>query len=330
MKVYVRAPMLKEDLKQLKNLFGEVVYDPWTTTGERFYEDEMLEALLKIEPDILITELDKVTRKVIEGYPKLKAIGDCRANPANIEVDVCTQYKIPILCTPARNAQAVAEMLVGLLIMFMRNVIPSVEWVNDGKWVEGTTPYFTWMGNELCNKKVGFVGFGAVGKTAAKLLKAFGCDVYFYDPFVNSDDEAFKKCEIDFIFENCDIVSLHLPVLDSTMKMINETLLKKMKKEAIFINTARSAVVDMDYLLHMAKTSSIRGIILDVLESEPPTKADLEIIQYPNVLLTPHTCGATYEVSDHQSRIITERLTAWKQGEDLERVIFNKQVLSHE
>lgn len=329
MKIYVRAPMLEADLTQLQQLFGEVVYDPWTTTGERFYEDEMLDALIKIKPDILITELDKVTRKVIEGYPNLKAIGDCRANPANIDVAVCSEFQIPILCTPARNAQAVAEMLVGLLIVQMRNIIPSTQWIKDNEWKEGTTPYFTWMGNELCHKKIGFVGFGAVGKKAATLLKAFDCDIYFYDPFVESDDEAFKKCEIEFIFSHCDIVSLHLPVLDSTIKMIDRSLLSKMKKDAIFINTARSAVVDMEYLLEMAKSSQISGIILDVLESEPPTREDLEIIKCPNVLLTPHTCGATYEVSDHQSRIISDRLTRWFHQEDLDQIVFNKQVLHH-
>ena len=330
MKVYVRAPMMKENLRQLEVTFGEVIYEPWTVTGERFYEDEMLEALLRVKPDILITELDKVNEKVIQGYPNLKVIGDCRANPANIDVAACTKYNIPVLCTPARNAQAVAEMLVGLLITQMRHIIPSTQWVKDGQWVEGTTPYFTWMGNELCHKKVGFVGFGAVGKTAAKLLAAFDCDIYYYDPYVNSENSHYKKCDIDFIFENCDIVSLHLPVLDSTIKMINKTLLSKMKKDAIFINTARSAVVDMNYLLTMAQTNQIKGIILDVLESEPPTNADLKIIEYPNVLLTPHTCGATYEVSDHQSRIITNRLLGWHTGEDLEAIVFNKQVLNHD
>lgn len=158
MKVYVRAPYSDDCLKELETLFDQVVYEPWTVTGERFYEDEMLENLLRVQPDALITELDRVTEKVLSGYDKLKFIGDCRGTPANLQVDACTKAGVPILCTPGRNTQAVAEMVVGLLLTVMRKTIPAVQWVKDGKWVPGTTPYYLWMGNELQGKKVGFVG----------------------------------------------------------------------------------------------------------------------------------------------------------------------------
>ena len=221
MKLLIRAPFIESERKRLEAYFDEIVYDPWTTTGERYYEDEMLEVLKKEQPDALITELDRVTEKVLNGYDKLIFIGDCRANPANIDVEACKKANIPVLCTPARNAQAVAEMLSGLLVSYMRNLVPAVQWIKDGKWVEGTTPYYTWMGNELCGKKVGFVGFGAVGKHAAKILEAYGCEISFYDPFVDFVKDSYKKCELEEIFKNSDIVSIHLPVLDSTMGMIN-------------------------------------------------------------------------------------------------------------
>ena len=272
MKLLIRAPFIESERKRLEAYFDEIVYDPWTTTGERYYEDEMLEVLKKEQPDALITELDRVTEKVLNGYDKLIFIGDCRANPANIDVEACKKANIPVLCTPARNAQAVAEMLSGLLVSYMRNLVPAVQWIKDGKWVEGTTPYYTWMGNELCGKKVGFVGFGAVGKHAAKIL---------------------------------------LPVLDSTKGMINADLFAKMKETAIFVNTARSAVVDEPALMEVLRNKKIRGAILDVLEVEPPTEEALEIARLDNVLLTPHICGATYEVTDHQSRILADRIDAW-------------------
>ena len=201
MKLLIRAPFIESEIEKLKKYFDEIVYDPWTKTGERYYEDEMLEVLQKEQPDALITELDRVTEKVLAGYNKLQFIGDCRANPANIDVDACTKAGVPILCTPARNAQAVAEMLVGLLVAYMRNIIPAVEWVKDGGWKEGTTPYYLWMGNELYAKKVGFVGFGAVGRSAAKILEAFGCEISFYDPYVDVVKDSYKKCELDEIFE---------------------------------------------------------------------------------------------------------------------------------
>ena len=102
MKVYVRAPYEEACLAELKELFDEVVYEPWTTTGQRYYEDEMLEHLLAVQPDALITELDRVTEKVLAGYDRLKFIGDCRGTPANLQVDACTKAGVPILCTPGR------------------------------------------------------------------------------------------------------------------------------------------------------------------------------------------------------------------------------------
>ena len=120
-----------------------------------------------------------------------------------------------------------------------------------------------------------------------------------------------------------DIVSIHLPVLPATEKLISRDLLYTMKPDAVFVNTARSAVVDMEALQDMAREKRIKGILLDVLNSEPPLPDDLKIIENDNVLLTPHICGATYEVTDHQSDIITERLKAWKKQEQLERIVYN-------
>lgn len=330
MKLLIRAPFTENRIKELESYFDEVIYDPWTNTGERYYEDEMLEVLQKLQPDAIITELDKVTEKVLKGYDKLQFIGDCRAVPANIEVDACTEAGVPVLCTPARNAQAVAEMLVGLLITYMRNIVPSVDWIKQGEWKEGTTPYYLWMGNELNGKKVGFVGFGAVGRSAAKLLEAFDCEISFYDPFVEFVKDNYTKRDLKDIFVESDIVSIHLPVLDSTKGMINKELLDLMKESAIFVNTARSAVVDEQALIDALKNKRIKGAILDVLTVEPPTAEALEVAKQANVLLTPHICGATFEVTDHQSDIMTERIKAWFQKEDLEKVVYNRSVLTKE
>lgn len=330
MKLLIRAPMSDDKLQELKNHFDEVVYSPWTNTGERYYEDEMLKVLCEVRPDILITELDKITEKVLSGYPQLQVIGDCRAMPANIDIEACNRHKIPVLCTPGRNAQAVAEMLVGLLLTYMRRIIPSVQWVKDGEWKEGTTPYYTWMGNELYGKDIGFVGFGAVGKASAKLLEAFGCNISFYDPYVDYVKDTYKKKTLEEIFEQSDIVTVHLPVTEATLNIIDKNLLEKMKKNAIFINTARSAVINQKDLMETIKNHSVAGVIADVLENEPPTQEELEMIAYDWVLLTPHICGATYEVTNHQSDIIVERLLKWKNKENLEAILFNKKILEEE
>ena len=328
MKVYVRAPYPQQCLEELKTLFDEVVYEPWTSNGERFYEDEMLENLLRVQPDVLITELDRITPKVLNGYDKLRFIGDCRATPANIQVDACTQAGVPVLCTPGRNTQAVAELVVGLMVVFLRNAIPAIQWAKDGKWVTGTTPYYLWMGHELQGKKVGFVGFGAISHAVAKILDGFECDISFYDPYIPASQGHYKKVSLEELFAQSDIVTLHLPVTEDTKGMITESLLRSMKKTALFVNAARSALVDYKALVAVLNEKAIGGAIIDVLDTEPPTEEDLAIAYCPNTLLTPHIAGSTYEVTDHQAEILNSRIKQWFRGEDLARIVYNKDVLS--
>ena len=327
MKIYVRAPYPEGCLSELRKLFDEVVYEPWTETGERFYEDEMLENLLRVQPDAIVTELDKVTEKVLAGYDRLQFIGDCRANPANLQVDACTKAGVPIMCTPGRNNQAVAELVACTVIMQLRHVLPAIQWVKDGCWVEGTTPYFTWMGNELCGKKVGFVGFGAVGRAAAKIFDGFGCDIYFYNRSATGDIGNYKKSTLEEIFAQCDVVSLHLPVTPQTTGMIDEKLLRSMKPTALLVNSARSPIVDTPALIRLLNDKAIAGAIIDVLDNEPPTEKDLEIGNCPNTILTPHIFGASYEVTDHQAEIMNSNIVQWLRGENLEKIVYNKDVL---
>ncbi len=327
MKVYVRAPYPEKNLNELKTMFDEVVYEPWTETGERYYEDEMLENLLKVQPDVLITELDRVTEKVLGGYKGLKFIGDCRATPANLDVAACTKAGVPVLCTPGRNNQAVAELVAALIIMHMRHGLESIQWVKDGKWVEGTTPYFLWMGNELQGKRVGLVGFGAVSQALAKILDGFECDVCYYD-YKGRAYGHYTPLSLEELFATCDVVSLHLPVSDSTRGIVTEKLLRSMKKTALFVNAGRSALVDTEALINILNEKAIAGAVIDVLDNEPPTAKDLEILDCPNTIVTPHICGASYEVTNHQADILNARLKQFVAGENLERIVYNKDVLN--
>ncbi|MBR7073778.1 MAG: 3-phosphoglycerate dehydrogenase [Oscillospiraceae bacterium] len=326
MKVYVRAPYPENRLAELREMFDEVLYEPWTETGERYYEDEMLENLLKVQPDVLITELDRVTEKVLAGYKGLKVIGDCRATPANLDTAACTNAGVPVLCTPGRNNQAVAEMVVALIIMHMRHGLESIQWIKDGGWVQGTTPYFLWMGHELQGKKVGLVGFGAVAQAAAKILDGFDCEVCYYD-YKGRPFGHYTPMSVEEIFKTCDIVSLHLPVSDSTRGLVNEKLLRSMKPDALFVNAGRSALVDTKALIRVLNDKAIAGAVIDVLDNEPPTPEDLEIMNCPNTILTPHICGASYEVTNHQADILNARLKKWLAGEDLAKIVYNRDVL---
>ena len=110
--------------------------------------------------------------------------------------------------------------------------------------------------------------------------------------------------------------------------MITESLLRSTKKTALFVNAARSALVDYKALAAVLNEKAIGGAIIDVLDTEPPTEEDLAIAYCPNTLLTPHIAGSTYEVTDHQAEILNDRIKQWFRGEDLARIVYNKDVLS--
>lgn len=325
MNILITAPMRDVDRVKLAERFDNIIYKPWTESGNGRDADALLDLLERYKADALITELDEVSETVLDAYHDLMFIGDCRANPANIDVAAATKYRIPVLCTPARNAQAVAELLVGSLVAFMRNLPDALMWTKGGEWVNGTFPYYQFRGNEIFGKTVGFVAMGAVGRTTARILAAFGARIIYYDPYVTLQD--YEKTELEELFSISDIVSVHLPVLPTTRGLITHDLINRMKPSAIFINTSRSAVVDMEGLALCLREGKIAGAILDVYDHEPPERADMQIIQMKNVMATPHICGATYEVVDHQSAIILDQIEKWFRKENMELVVFNKEIL---
>lgn len=328
MKILITAPYQKDYCDELENLFGSIVYHPWKEKGTPYDEKELLTTILEHDVDGLITELDQVSEYVINHAEKLKFVGVCRANPVNVDIAAANEKGIPIFNTPARNAQAVTELLIGSLISFFRNIVPSNNWIHERKWnSENERPYLTFRGNELAGKTVGFVGFGAVGSRIANILKSFPCNIQFYDPFVKDVESGYKKASLETLFQTSDIISIHLPVNDVTKGMIDDKLLQMMKETAVFVNTARSAVVDQQALYNILKEEQIRGAILDVFDHEPPTDEDYSLMTLPNVLATPHIAGASYEVEDHHSNIMNENLKKFFINKQSNHVFNKKQLL---
>lgn len=314
MKILVTAPYHEAGQHILSNLFGEVVYKPWKELGRAYNEDELMALFSQTGADALITEHDLVTEKVILANPDLKFIGVCRGTPSNVAVNVAQQLNIPVFYTPARNAQAVAELFIANVINLLRKTISSWQWLTKGSWDEGAhTSYLEFKGNELAGKTIGLVGFGAVARRIAAMTKAFPCQIQFYDPFFNGEEEGCKSVSLQELFSSSDIVSIHLPVNNQTIGMIDAQLISSMKTDAIFVNTARAAVVCREALLNAIEQHQIRGAILDVFDHEPPDEIDYRLIRSANVLATPHTAGATHEVEDHHVEILNQQLISWWQ-----------------
>ncbi len=329
MRILITAPYHQQGIQEVEQLFGETVYRPWKPHGRAWNESELIQLLAESKADALITEHDQVTAKVIEAFPKLQFIGVCRGTPSNVAVAKATALGIPVLFTPARNAQAVAEMFISNVIMLLRNTIPGINWLKGRNWQAGAhDSYLHFKGNELAGRTVGMVGFGAIGQLIAGMIRNYPCNIQFFDPYVTEYDPAYTKCSLEELFATSDVVSVHLPVTEETKNMINSSVLTLMKKDAIFVNTARAAVVKREDLLAVLETKSIRGAVLDVFDNEPPDEIDYRIIDQPHVIATPHIAGATFEVEDHHVAIMNKALSQWfANGNRQIRELANRQIL---
>ncbi|GAB3706412.1 2-hydroxyacid dehydrogenase [Spirosoma flavus] len=309
MKIVITAPYYQKAQDELQQLFGEVIYRPWKDLGHGYTEAELVGLLQETQADALITEHDHVTAGVIESFPNLRFIGVCRGTPSNVAVETATQKGIPIFNTPARNAQAVAELFIANLITMYRQTLASIRWLEGENWEAGAhTSYLQFKGNEVAGKTIGMVGFGAVGQTIANLIRHFPTQIQYYDPFYTSDDSYYQKVTLEEIFSTSDVVSIHLPVTEQTKGLIDKRLFSLMKPDAVFVNTARAVVVNREDLLDVLERKQIRGAILDVFDYEPPDAIDYKLIHRDDVLATPHIAGATFEVEDHHADIMNRAL----------------------
>lgn len=330
MKILITAPYHEKAQQILKEQFGEIIYKPWKLQERAYNEGELTALLRETGAEALITEHDHVTAAVIEAFPGLRFIGVCRGTPSNVAVTTATAKGIPVFNTPARNAQAVAEMFIANLINLMRNTLEGIAWLEGEHWEAGAhTSYLQFKGSEIAGKTIGMVGFGAVGQTIANLVRHFPAEIIYYDPFYTSDDADYKKVSLEEVFRQSDVVSIHLPVTPDTEGMIGEELIGLMKKDAIFVNTARAVVVKREALLAAIESNGIRGAILDVFDHEPPDALDYRLIHHKNVLATPHIAGATFEVEDHHADIMNKALyDFYIKGNQNIRQFVNREVLS--
>ena len=312
MKILITAPYNEQGREKLASQLGEVIYKEWKQNGRAYNEEELNELLDRSGADALITEHDHVTAGVINTHPNLRFIGVCRGTPSNVDLKAALERGIPVFHTPARNAQAVAELFLANVINLMRKTIPSWQWLTGHNWDDGAhTSYLQFKGNELAGKTIGMVGFGAVAQRIAEMVKGFPCFIQFYDPYIDSADPAFRKTTLEDVFAHSDIVSIHLPVTGETVGMIDNRLIGTMKSDAIFVNTARASVVNRDHLLEAIENRRIGGAVLDVFNFEPPDEKDYRLINSPLVLATPHTAGATHEVEDHHVDILNKKILDW-------------------
>ena len=207
-----------------------------------------------------------------------------------VNLEDATEYGIKIARTQGANATAVAEYALLMIMTLRRKLMAGIRSVNSGSWDKE-------IGNETIGSTVGILGFGAVGKTFAKLLKGFGCRILAYDTY--RDEKAAAELGVEFtdadtIFRECDAITVHLALNDETKGFVNARRLAMMKKDAVIVNTARGPVIDDNALIEALKTRRIGGAGLDVFSQEP-LPADSEYLKLDNVIYSPHAASQTVQ-----------------------------------
>ena len=259
------------------------------------WEDD---AVVASNPDVLIVDaITTVSAELIARLPNLKLIHSQGVAFDRIDCAAAKERGIYVCNNAGVNAVAVAEHCVMVILATLRKMVEAQEAVYAGKQEEYKNATFANAPDEIYGKKVGIIGYGAIGRELAKRLAAFGCEIYYNDVFRAKDESIATYMERDEILEKCDIISLHVPVLPSTEKMINDDTLAKMRPDAILVNTARGALVDHEAMRRALNEGLIGAYVTDTLFPEPVTLdnplLNLEPQARERVVLTPHTAGFT-------------------------------------
>jgi D-3-phosphoglycerate dehydrogenase len=323
-KALVVAPFSPEGLELLRR-YMPVTYENWKETNKLYTDSrELAERIQRDRFNILICEGDNVDEELISQCD-LKIIACCRANPINIDVDAATKKKIPVIFTPARNADSVADLALGLMIAQARHMTLADRLLKSGQVkIESEEELIKTLdrfsGVELGLRTVGIIGFGAIGYRVAKRLLGFGSKILIYDPFVKSSDPRLKEVggrlttKLDQLIKESDFITLHVAALPETDKLISRELIGMMKPTAYFINTSRGFCVDEDALFEALKEKKIAGAGLDVFVTEPVESTN-KFLDLDNVTVTPHIGGDTVDVVRHHSEMIATDIERFIKGQ---------------
>ncbi|WJL96992.1 2-hydroxyacid dehydrogenase [Microbacterium sp. ET2] len=255
---------------------------------------------------IALTQMAPFTAEVFDASPDLRMVGVCRGGPVNVDLQAATDAGVLVTFAPGRNAQAAAEFAVGLTLSAMRRIPFTNSELKNGAW---RGDHYAWenVGVELHGATVGLVGYGAIGRIVARILKAFGADIIVYDPYTDSATLASDGVEavdgLDELLSRSAVVSLHARLTPETERMIDERALNLLPRGAVLVNTARGGLLDYAPLPGLLQSGRLGAVALDVYDVEPPP-GDWPLFVEPNAVVTPHLAGATRQTAMRAADIV--------------------------
>ncbi len=261
---------------------------------------------------------DRIDGPLLDAAPKLKVVSNYAVGFNNVDVAACTQRGVCVGNTPGVLTDATADLAVTLLLAAARRIGEAQADAKNGLW--RTWEPLGWLGQDLVGRTVGIVGMGRIGfATAKRLHHGWGMKVLYTDQVPNPLAEkelAAQRVAFDELLAQSDFVSAHVDLNPTTRGMFGAAQFQKMKKTAVFINTARGPLVDQSALAHALRSGTIFAAGLDVTEPEP-LPPDHELYQLPNCLIVPHIASATVETRNAMARLCANNLLAGLRGEPL-------------
>lgn len=262
----------------------------------------------------------KIDQSFLDKCNTLKFITRAGAGMENIDVAYAEAKNIACINSPEGNRDAVGEHALGMLLMLLNRIKIADTEVRNGVWKRAEN-----RGIEIKGKTIGLIGFGNMGSTFAKKLQGFECEILAFDPYVKVDHLKFpfvKQVTLKQLFEQTDMLSLHIPLTDETLFMVNDIFINSFKKNIYIINTARGKNLRIADLVKNLKSGKVLGACLDVLEYESTSFENLDTKTLPNdytfllnsesVILTPHIAGWTHESYYKLSAVLAEKVLQLK------------------
>jgi D-3-phosphoglycerate dehydrogenase len=306
MKVLITDDVHPLLIDELQKLGYETTYLPQISYGE---------TLDTIAPytGLIINSRILCNGTLLDKAPNLRWIGRLGSGMEVIDTKECDKRGVKYFNSPEGNRNAVAEHALGLLLNIMNKITQSNNEVKQGRWIREPN-----RGEELSGKTVGIIAFGNTGEAFAKVLRGFDVKILAYDKYKKGfGTSQVKESTLEEIFEEADVVSLHLPLTDETKYMINEAFLNSFKKPIYLVNTSRGKVLQTRALINALPSGKVKAAALDVLENEKISQLNEQeqlwfdaLIKEERIILTPHIAGWTVESKRKIAEVITQRVKA--------------------
>lgn len=273
--------------------------------------------------EVLVVQGAAVTAEILDASPELRLVCCARGGPVNVDLVAATERAIPVVITPGKNAEAVADMAIAFCVMLTRR-LPEVARFIDGGGEFGHDNYEgrAWFGHDLGARTLGLIGCGQVGRRVVARARGFGMRVLAYDPFVTPGlltEVGAEPVDLETLLAESDFVSLHARAVAGATPIIGREQIARMKRGSFLLNTARGTLVDEAAVAEALASGQLAGAAFDLV-SPSPAEGRHRLLEFPNVIITPHIGGSTYETLEHAAEMAAAEIERLAAGEPLVNV----------